>query len=125
MSCIAAKPNRVARRIASPTMILERSMTPQWLSNTYLVGDEPGGHAVLIDAGGPLEPLLRTLDAQRLTLDAVLLTHHHHDHVAELDAVLAARPNTAVLIHELERDLVPGVTGTIEPGETTNYGALQ
>jgi glyoxylase-like metal-dependent hydrolase (beta-lactamase superfamily II) len=55
----------------------------------------------------------------------VLLTHHHHDHVAELDAVLDHYPGTPVLIHPLERELVPGATGTIEPGETIETGALR
>ena len=38
-------------------------MSDQWLSNTYLVADEPGGHAVMIDAGGPVAPLLNTCAA--------------------------------------------------------------
>jgi len=33
-------------------VILERSMNPGWLSNSYLVGDESGGTGVIIDAGG-------------------------------------------------------------------------
>ena len=32
-------------------MIIEKTMSDGWLSNTYLVGDKPGGHAVLIDTG--------------------------------------------------------------------------
>jgi len=99
-------------------------MDENWLSNTYLVADELGSHAVLIDAGGPVEPLLEVLERMRFELTHVLLTHHHHDHVAELDKVLAARPGTPVLIHELERELVPGATGTMSPGETVNSGAL-
>jgi hydroxyacylglutathione hydrolase len=106
-------------------VIVERSMHDQWLSNTYVVADEPGGHAVLIDAGGPVGPMLEFIDRGQLTLTHVLLTHHHHDHVAELEQVLAAHPGTPVLIHPLERDLVQGVTGTIEPGERITSGALE
>jgi hydroxyacylglutathione hydrolase len=106
-------------------VIVERSMDDQWLSNTYVVADEPGGHAVLIDAGGPVGPLLEFIDRGQFTLTHVLLTHHHHDHVAELEQVLAAHPGTPVLIHPLERDLVQGVTGTIEPGERITSGALE
>ena len=32
-------------------------MHPEWLSNAYLVADEPGGTGVLIDSGAPPEPL--------------------------------------------------------------------
>lgn len=106
-------------------MILARSMADQWLSNTYLVADGPGGSAVLIDAGGPVAPLLGRIADDGLTLDRVLLTHHHFDHVAELDAVLAAHPGTPVLIHEAEREDVPQATGTIAPGEKLAVGGLE
>jgi hydroxyacylglutathione hydrolase len=105
-------------------MIVERSMSDSWLSNTYVVADELGGHAVMIDAGGPVAPLLEYLQRGQLTLTHVLLTHHHHDHVAELDAVRARFPDVPVLIHPLERELVPGATGTMAPGETIETGAL-
>ncbi|HXO10277.1 MAG TPA: MBL fold metallo-hydrolase [Solirubrobacteraceae bacterium] len=106
-------------------MIVERSMSDPWLSNTYLVADEPGGHAVMIDAGGPVAPLLEYLRRGQLQLTHVLLTHHHHDHVVELGAVLDAYPGTPVLIHPLERDLVQGASGTMEPGEAIESGALR
>jgi glyoxylase-like metal-dependent hydrolase (beta-lactamase superfamily II) len=61
----------------------------------------------------------------RFTLTHILLTHHHHDHVAELDEVLKQYPNTPVLIHELERDQVPAATGTMAPGERIYSGALE
>jgi hydroxyacylglutathione hydrolase len=105
-------------------VIVERSMSDGWLSNTYLVADEPGGHAVMIDAGGPVAPLLDVIRRGQLTLTHVLLTHHHHDHVAELDEVLAAHPGTPVLISELERELVPAATGTLVPGSRIESGAL-
>jgi glyoxylase-like metal-dependent hydrolase (beta-lactamase superfamily II) len=106
-------------------MIVERSMNDDFLSNTYVVADEPGGHAVMIDAGGPVDPLLAFIDRGQLTLTHVLLTHHHHDHVSEIDAVLARHPGTPVLIHELERDRVPQATGTMTPNEPIESGALQ
>ena len=105
-------------------MIVERSMHDQWLSNTYVVADEPGGHAVMIDAGGPVAPLLEFLRRGQLTLTHILLTHHHHDHIAELDAVLEAHPGTPVLIHDLEREHVPQATGPLIPGEAIESGAL-
>lgn len=106
-------------------MIIERSMNGDWLSNTYLVADELGAHAVLIDAGGPVAPLLDVLERMRFELTHVLLTHHHHDHVAELEQVLARHPGTPVLIHPLERDLVGGASGTMQPGAVIHSGALE
>ncbi|MGH2855951.1 MAG: MBL fold metallo-hydrolase [Solirubrobacteraceae bacterium] len=105
-------------------MIVERSMSDAWLSNTYLVADEPGGSAVLIDAGGPVAPLLDVLRRGELTLTHVLLTHHHHDHVAELDDVRSSFPDVPVLIHAAERELVPQTTATMAPGAAIESGTL-
>src|SRR5918997_1912176 len=59
------------------SMILERSMSPQWLSNTYLVAAGPGGDAFLVDAGGPMDPLFAKADEHGLTVTHVLLTRRH------------------------------------------------
>ncbi len=57
-------------------------MDDRWLSNAYLVADEPGGAAVFVDSGAPLEPLLRAAEEWRVTPTHVLRTHSHADHVA-------------------------------------------
>jgi hydroxyacylglutathione hydrolase len=106
-------------------VIIERSMHDGWLSNTYLVADELGSHAVMIDAGGPVQPLLDVLDRMRFQLTHVLLTHHHHDHVSELARVSERHPQAEVLIHPLERELVDGAGGTMEPGVPIISGALE
>ena len=64
-------------------------MHPVWLSNTYLVADEPGGTGVFVDAGGPLDPLLEAAERDRLTVTHVLRTHGHTDHVVCEDEVVA------------------------------------
>ena len=56
-------------------------MHPRALSNSWLVADRPGGHAVVIDTGGPFEPVRQRIEELRLTLTHVLCTHHHWDHV--------------------------------------------
>ena len=66
----------------SKKLIVEKTMHPRWLSNSWLLADHDGGHAVLIDTGGPMEPLLRILEQRALTLSHVLCTHHHPDHIA-------------------------------------------
>jgi hydroxyacylglutathione hydrolase len=105
-------------------MIVERAMSDQWLSNTYVVADELGGSAVMVDAGGPVAPLLEYLNRGQFDLTHVLLTHHHHDHIADLEAVLRAHPGTPVLIHERERRFVDQATGTMAEGQTIHSGAL-
>ena len=106
-------------------MIVERSMHPDWLSNTYLVAAGPGGDGFFVDAGGPVRPLLDAAEEHDIRVTHVLLTHHHHDHVAELEAVRRRFPDAQVLIHPSERDLVDGATGTVEDGDELTVGGLR
>ncbi len=105
-------------------MVIERSMHPQFLSNTYLVGDEAGG-GFFVDAGGPVAPLIEAADRLGITPTHVLLTHHHYDHVCELPDLTAKWPALEVLIHPLEEDLVDGTTGTMDAGDTLTVGGLE
>jgi hydroxyacylglutathione hydrolase len=54
---------------------------PVWLSKAYLVWDSPGGTAVFVDSGAPLEPLFEIVASESLTVTHLLTTHAHHDHV--------------------------------------------
>jgi glyoxylase-like metal-dependent hydrolase (beta-lactamase superfamily II) len=105
-------------------MIIERSMHPDWLSNCYLVAAEPGGEGFFVDAGGPVGPLLTAAEEHRITPTHVLLTHHHHDHWAELGAVTRRFPDVHVLAHPVERTLIDGSTGDLEPGQEIRIGGL-
>src|SRR6202035_5418748 len=102
------------RRATMRHMIINPSPTPQYLSNTSLVCDHPGGSAVVIDAGGPLEPVFAAAERLSVTPSTVLLTHHHLDHVSDVGGLTARWPAVPVLISPLERELVPAATGTID-----------
>jgi hydroxyacylglutathione hydrolase len=84
-------------------VLIERSMHPEWLSNAYVVGDEPGGTAVFVDSGAPLEPLLAAVERDGLTVTHLLRTHGHSDHVEHEDALV-------------ERFGLKVVTGAVETG---------
>lgn len=62
-------------------MIIVKSMSEGWLSNSYLVADHRGGHGVLIDSGGPPDPVLQAIADNDLHVSHLILTHHHEDHV--------------------------------------------
>jgi glyoxylase-like metal-dependent hydrolase (beta-lactamase superfamily II) len=103
-------------------MIVERSMTDSWLSNTYLVAAGPNSDAFLVDAGGPMDPLFAKAGEHGLNVTHILLTHHHGDHVAELGAALERWPEAQVLAHPEER--VPGTTGDLHPNDELAIGGL-
>lgn len=84
-------------------MIVRKSMDPRWLSNTYLVADEEGGHAVLIDTGAPSGPVLKWIEELGVTLTHALCTHHHVDHVINTSDY--ADTGCVVCGHGAEREL--------------------
>jgi glyoxylase-like metal-dependent hydrolase (beta-lactamase superfamily II) len=69
-------------------MLIERAMHPGWLSNTYVVADEPGGTAVFVDSGGPVDDLIGVVEREDLTVTHILRTHGHADHVAHEDELV-------------------------------------
>jgi len=96
---------------------IEKSMHSGYLSNAYLVFDEPGGTAVIVDSGAPTEPLLEAIERHGVTPTHLLLTHHHADHV-EQNHVYKERFGVEILAHPLEAARLADVDRTVEPGET-------
>jgi hydroxyacylglutathione hydrolase len=80
-------------------MLIERSMSDGFLTNTYLVASGPGAAGFLVDAGGPMAPLFEAAERNDVDVTHLLLTHHHHDHVCDLDAVTARYPDIVILAH--------------------------
>jgi hydroxyacylglutathione hydrolase len=108
-------------------MIVERTEHPQWTSNAYLVADREGGHAVLIDGNGVVEPLIEKAAELGVTVDAILVTHHHADHVEGLDAY-RERFGAPVYAHPWTKDeLAPGVAvdRTYDEGDVLAFGDLR
>jgi hydroxyacylglutathione hydrolase len=71
-----------------------------------------------------VRPLREAAEAEEIDVTHVLLTHHHHDHVAELAAVTDRFPDAKVLIHPAERELVDGANGDLEPDQELTIGGL-
>ena len=83
-------------------MLIERSMSDGFLTNTYLVASDRGDAGFLVDAGGPMAPLFQAAERNEIEVTHVLLTHHHHDHVCDLDAVTQRYPDIVILAHPEE-----------------------
>ena len=80
-------------------MVIERTMSDGFLTNSYLVAAAPGGPGFLVDAGGSIEPLFEAAERQDIDVTHLLLTHHHGDHVSSLGEVKAHYPEIVVLAH--------------------------
>ncbi|MBC8451226.1 MAG: MBL fold metallo-hydrolase [Planctomycetes bacterium] len=105
-------------------MIVVRSEHPRFLSNSYLVADEPGGKACIVDTGADPAPLVAAVGELDLEVDWVLLTHHHHDHTEHntfwserYTAPLCGHRNEVVLFGDLDR--------LLEHEETIHCGGLE
>ena len=68
----------------------------------WLLPGRDGHGAVLVDPGDA-SPVLAAADRDGWQPEAVLLTHHHHDHVGGVDALLARWPGLRVVAPADER----------------------
>ena len=57
-------------------------------SNSYLIGPEQGGNAILIDPGIFDVPLLKLIEDNNLYVKYILLTHSHESHISGLNTLL-------------------------------------
>ncbi len=72
----------------------------QLQANCYLVWDEDR-NAVMIDPGDEADRLLRIIDKRGLSLQAILLTHAHFDHMMAVNA-MKEETGAPVMIHQAE-----------------------
>jgi glyoxylase-like metal-dependent hydrolase (beta-lactamase superfamily II) len=92
-------------------------------TNTYVVYEEQGGLAVVIDAPPDDEAILELLRVRDLAPTALLLTHGHADHAGGAGPV-ARKSGAAVHVHpsddfltlDLKRQLM-GLFGYMPPGD--------
>ncbi|MDP1511681.1 MBL fold metallo-hydrolase [Paenibacillus sp. CMAA1739] len=81
-------------------------------TNAYLLqGDDPQ-RAVIIDPGMNPGPLLRAIES--LTIEAILLTHAHFDHIGGVEEIRNAK-GCPVYLHALEQDWLtsPKLNGSL------------
>jgi hydroxyacylglutathione hydrolase len=76
--------------------------------NAYILADRAAGAAVLIDPGEGAELFLRRLASERLTLEAVWLTHAHLDHILGVSRVLQQQ-TVPLYLHPADRPLYDGL----------------
>ncbi|MFC1997723.1 MBL fold metallo-hydrolase [Chloroflexota bacterium] len=81
-------------------ILREKSVGP-WPMNTYTVICEETQTSAIIDPGAEADTILRLLEGT--TVDAILLTHGHGDHIMALDEV---KENTGAPLHLHPKDAV-------------------
>jgi len=83
-------------------------------SDNYIWMIDDGKRAIVVDPGEP-GPVVTALDAKRLELAAILVTHHHADHVGGVDAL---RSRLQGPVFGPARETVPQPCIPLNEGET-------
>lgn len=89
--------------------------------NAYLVWDLKSREAVVFDTGGDCTEMLSRIERERLRVQAILLTHAHPDHIADLARL---RRTVDATVYAPAKEPVRGAE-PIEEGKTFRLGVLQ
>jgi len=90
------------------------------LSDNYIYLLVWGNMAIVVDPSAA-EPVLEALKKDNLQLQAIVITHHHWDHTAGIDALVQA---TSCPVIGPDDERIPKLTQTAKDGETIAFGPL-
>lgn len=88
----------------------------------WLLSDPEGDSGVVVDPGDAA-PVLRALDERGLDLRAIVITHHHADHVGGIRVLLERYPGIPVFGPRHES--IPGITNPLGEGERISIPPLR
>ena len=85
-------------------MLIESRAVPPFMKNGFVLADETTREGVVIDPGDEVDELLGIVEAHRLRIAYILLTHAHLDHITGVDRARAAL-KCPVVLHQDDRPL--------------------
>ncbi|NYT80060.1 hydroxyacylglutathione hydrolase [Alcaligenaceae bacterium] len=95
-------------------MVTARLIPVPAFTDNYIWMVHKNGHAIVVDPGQSA-PVEKALKDQDLVLDAILLTHHHGDHVG---GVLALQRQTNARIYGPATETLPACDQALRQGDT-------
>jgi hydroxyacylglutathione hydrolase len=98
-------------------MFFKRFSSGMYEANCYLLGDNDKG--VLIDAGVNIDELMEYVDKNGLTIEYIVLTHAHIDHMTEVD-IIRERTGARAAVHEAD---LQGFTSPCHNGSDNHGGS--
>ena len=87
---------------------------PAFNDNYIWLIHSPDNHCVVVDPGDAT-PVLAFLEQEGLELDAILITHHHHDHIGGISELKRRYPNIHIVAPSAEP--IPGVSQSVDDGD--------
>lgn len=90
--------------IIQDALIVEYLTVGPFQTNVYVIGCVATGEGAIVDAGGDAPGLLKLAREHEISIDKILQTHAHIDHVRALDEVKEAT-EAPIYLHPDEADL--------------------
>ncbi|WP_066803086.1 hydroxyacylglutathione hydrolase [Moraxella oblonga] len=92
------------------------------LNDNYVWLITQGNHAIAVDIGDD-EPVIDYLKKHHLDLSAILITHHHDDHIGGVANAKIAYPNAQIYAHDTHLNAI-GIMPDVVCDENTTFELL-
>jgi glyoxylase-like metal-dependent hydrolase (beta-lactamase superfamily II) len=86
-------------------MILEKKIAGILGVNCYIIGDEVTRKGAVIDPGGSIEDILKSIRENELSIEYIILTHSHGDHIGAVPQ-LKHITKAKIIAHIDEKELL-------------------
>lgn len=86
-------------------MVIKKLNNNKFGVNSYMIYDEVAKNTILIDPAINYSDIVSFIEDNQLSLDGIILTHGHIDHIADTVAV-KEKYNVPVYIHELDNEML-------------------
>lgn len=85
-------------------MLLQKMMVGIYGANCYIIGDEKTQKAVVVDPGGNGDDILKAIEENGMTVEYVMLTHGHGDHIGAVKDLMDA--GAKLIAHKDEAEIL-------------------
>lgn len=89
----------------SNDLIIEILETGPFFVNCYIVGDPESKQGFIIDPGWDAERIIEMVDRHKLSIDSIIITHGHADHIVAIDE-LKHHFKARVFIGEMDANML-------------------
>jgi hydroxyacylglutathione hydrolase len=90
-------------------MIIEEVTVTAFQQHTRIVGCEKTRRAICIDPGDDSRSIVDAIDRHGFTLQAIVCTHAHLDHIGGVASLKKLKPEAKILIHKADEWIYEGL----------------